>query len=237
METQVNLTQKVNTQETSSLKWTRALLACGVVSGPFFYVIAIIQIFTRPGFDIRRHAISLLSLGDLGWIQISNFIVTGLLAIPKAQLAIAPAFLCAVGIKRLLRSARAGTWAPILIGLYGLGMIVGGIFHPDPGLSFPPGAPAGMPASMRGHAAIHSLGFYTAFLALIAVSFVFARRFASMKQTGWMVYCIATGLICPVLIVLGSTIWTLAGLFFAVAGLFAFGMVSVVAAHLRTELS
>jgi hypothetical membrane protein len=40
--------------------------------------------FIRPGFDIKRHAISVLSLGDLGWIQIATFLITGLLTIASA---------------------------------------------------------------------------------------------------------------------------------------------------------
>jgi hypothetical protein len=73
--------------EKQAEKLTRALLACGVASGPLFYIVAAAQMFTRPGFDIRHHAISLLSLGDLGWVQTSNFILTGVLAL-----------LCAVGM-------------------------------------------------------------------------------------------------------------------------------------------
>src|SRR6266536_1912099 len=59
---------------------TRALLACGMVAGPLFFSVAIIQAVTRPGYNIRQNAISQLSLGDLGWIQMASFILTGLLA-------------------------------------------------------------------------------------------------------------------------------------------------------------
>ena len=82
-------------------KTTRALLACGVVSGPLFTVVAVVQVLTREGFDIRRHAISMLSLGDLGPIQIANFVGTGVLAIA-----------CAIGMRRMLRRGRGGTWGP-----------------------------------------------------------------------------------------------------------------------------
>jgi hypothetical protein len=54
------------------------LLVCGVALGPLFYVVVVLQILTRTGFDIRRHPLSLLSLGDAGWIQIANFILTDL---------------------------------------------------------------------------------------------------------------------------------------------------------------
>src|SRR5262249_56988045 len=78
----------------------RALLASGAVAGPFFTISVVLQILTRPGFDIRRHPISLLSLGDLGWIQIATFVLTGL--------AIAAA---AVGMRRALPSGRGAVTA------------------------------------------------------------------------------------------------------------------------------
>jgi hypothetical membrane protein len=208
----------------TSPRFTKALLACGVVSAPFFYVVAAGQILTRPGFDIRRHAISTLSLGDLGWIQITNFAVTGLLAIA-----------CAIGIRQTLRGSRAGTWGPILIGICGAGLITGAIFHPDPGLGFPPGAPAAMPTTLSPHATLHMLGFFVAFVAVIAATFVFRRRFADLGNRNWAIYCIAIGVVTPILIVLGSSIRDLVGVIFAIAGLVAFGWVSAVAARLRAE--
>ncbi|TMC33974.1 MAG: DUF998 domain-containing protein [Chloroflexi bacterium] len=33
----------------------------------------------RPGFDITRHNLRLLANGDLGWIQITNLVVTGVI--------------------------------------------------------------------------------------------------------------------------------------------------------------
>src|SRR5262249_56454173 len=95
---------------------TRRLLAYGMISGPLFIGLAFIQVLTRPGFDLRRDAISLLSLGDLGWIQITNFIVSGLLAVGLA-----------VGMRRALHPGRASTWGPLLVGTYGIGMCIGGL--------------------------------------------------------------------------------------------------------------
>jgi hypothetical membrane protein len=65
----------------TATKLTRALLACGIVAGPLYIVLGLIQILIRPGYDITRHDLSLMSNGDLGWIQIANFLVTGLLTI------------------------------------------------------------------------------------------------------------------------------------------------------------
>jgi hypothetical membrane protein len=202
----------------------RLLLMGGVVSTPLFYIAAIIQSFTRTGFDIRRHAISTLTLGDLGWIQSANFFMTGLLAVCAA-----------IGVRRLLRGRKGGKWGSLLIGIYGIGMILAGLFRPDPGLSFPPGASAGMPTSMSGHAALHSVAFFTAFICLIAASIVFARRFATQGERGWSIYCIASCILAPVLIILGSSIGTWIGVIMGSAGIVAFGWVSVLAARLRVE--
>ena len=59
----------------------------------------LVQAFTREGFDLRRHPLSLLSLGELGWIQIGNFVVAGLLVVAFA-----------VGLRRVLHPGRGGTW-------------------------------------------------------------------------------------------------------------------------------
>lgn len=149
---------------------TRALLVCGVVAGPLYVVVALLQVLFRDGFDLGRHPLSLLSLGELGWIQITNFIVGGLLAVGFA-----------VGLRRVLHPGRGGTWAPLLVGGYGLGLIAGGVFVADPALGFPLGAPEGPPASMSWHGALHAVAFGLAMIGWIGACFVFARRLG-----GWL---------------------------------------------------
>ncbi|WP_379214889.1 DUF998 domain-containing protein [Paenibacillus sp. GCM10012303] len=204
----------------------RLLLAGGVISAPLFYAAAIAQVITRSGFDIRRHAISTLTLGEMGWIQSSNFILTGLLAV-----------LAAVGIRSFLRGSRGGTWGALLIGIYGVGMMAAGMFRPDPGLGFPSGAPEGMPTSMSGEAAVHSLAFFTAFICLIAASIVFARRFAARGERGWQAYSIATACLAPLLIISGMGMNSWMGVIMGSAGVVAFGWVSALAARFHAEAS
>jgi hypothetical protein len=43
--------QQVTSQHDPSAKLTVGLLSCGVVAGPLFYVVAVIQMVIRPGFD------------------------------------------------------------------------------------------------------------------------------------------------------------------------------------------
>ena len=165
-----------------SARSTRVLLGCGIVAGPLWVLVVLVQMLIRPGFDISRHAVSVLSLGDLGWIQIADFIVAGALTLAGA-----------LGMRQALRPGRAGTWGPILVGLYGLGLISAGIFVADPINGFPPGTPD-VPGQMSGHGMLHFLSAAVAFLSLIAASgLVFARRFASLGQPGWTAFSAVTG--------------------------------------------
>lgn len=160
---------------------TRALLGCGIAAGPLYLIVALAQILTRDGFDVRRHAVSLLSNGDMGWVQISSFLLSGALVIAGA-----------LGARRLLRGGRAGTWGPILLATYGVGLIGAGLFVADPAQGFPPGTPmeaAGISRDGLLHFIFGGIGFY----ALIGACFVFARRFASLGRSVWAVYSGLTG--------------------------------------------
>jgi len=162
---------------------TRALLACGVVAGPLYIALAVIQVAINPGFDVRHNALSQMVLGDLGWIQITNFIASGLLALATA-----------IGLRRAIRSGRGRTWAPILVGVFGAGIIAAAFFPADPGFGFPPGAPAGPPAGLSSHGMLHFAAAGVAFYALIGACVLFFRRFRSLGQPAWARYSLATGL-------------------------------------------
>ena len=115
--------------QTKTLSLTRILLLCGALAGPLFILTVLIEDYTRPAFNPRLQALSLLSLGEWGWVQIVNFVLAGVLNL-----------LYAGGLWRRLHPGRAGTWGPILIGAYGLGLIAVGVFTTDPANGFPPGA-------------------------------------------------------------------------------------------------
>jgi Protein of unknown function (DUF998) len=164
-------------------KQTRVLLICGLIAGPFYIVVGLIQALTRPGFDILHDDLSLLANGDLGWIQVTNLVLTGLLV---------GAF--AVGMRRALYAGPGRTWGPILLGVYGIGLIGAGFFTADPAFGFPPGTPADA-HTISWHGLLHIITAGIGFLALIAACFVLARRFASHRQRGWAAYSLATGVI------------------------------------------
>ena len=160
---------------------TNTLLKCGFVAGPLYILVGLIEIFLNPGFDITKHSLSLLSIGKLGYIHISLFIIVGLLTLFGA-----------IGIRKAISGERAGTWAPILLGLYGVGLIAAGIFTPDPMKGFPPGMPGGV-ISTSG--IMHLVSGMVGFIGLIAACFVFARRFRALKKSGMATFSMLTGII------------------------------------------
>jgi hypothetical protein len=165
----------------------------------------------------------MLSLGDLGWIQIANFVLTGLLSIAFA-----------VGLRRVLHPGRAGTWGPVLLGVFGLGLILGGVFVTDPSLGFPAGAPEGMPTEVTWHSRVHDIAPGLAVDGIIVACLVFVRRFAGLRERGWQAYTASTATA-----VLALTAWpSLDGISvrLAVAVTLALAWTTALALHLRRRL-
>ncbi len=142
---------------------TKPLLIAGALAAPLFAGVSLAQAFTRAGFDLTRHPLSMLSTGDLGWLQITTFVLTGALMIAGAA-----------GLRRTL----ASTWAPRLLTVTGTGMIVAGVFPLSPGDGFPAGTPAGPGTTLSWHAGLHLAAGTVSFAALIAACFVLARHLA-----------------------------------------------------------
>lgn len=163
-------------------RFTRMLLNCGISAGPLYIVLGLLQMLIRPGYDPTRHDLSLLSNGELGWIQIANFLLSGLFVVAGA-----------VGISKAIRESQGRIWIPLLIGLYGLGLIGAGLFVADPMNGFPPGTPDGAPLHPTWHGLLHIVNGAIGFLGLIAACFVFARQFAILGERRWMIFSVITG--------------------------------------------
>jgi hypothetical protein len=155
---------------------TRALLAAGVLAGPLFLGAVLAQAAAHEDFELRRHPLSSLALGDQGWVQTLNFVVSGVLLIAFA-----------VALRRRLHPGRAGTWGPILVAVNGLSLIVAGLFAGDP----INGYPAGAADEVTAHGIVHAAAPTVGGLAAYATYLVFARRFAALGRRGWAVASVA----------------------------------------------
>jgi len=159
----------------------RLLLACGVIGPVLFVVVFLIEGATRADYDPLRHPVSSLSIGDLGWMQVANFIITG-------SLLLAFAF----GLGQALRPSTRVAWGPLLIGLVAIGLIGSGLFITDPLSGYPPGTPL-VPTDRTVHGILHDLFGTPVFLGLPIACFVFSRRFARLGERGWAIYSVLTG--------------------------------------------
>ena len=197
---------------------TRSLLGYGVIAGPFYVAVSLAQALTRTGFDPTRHEWSLLANGGLGWIQITNLILSGLMTIAFA-----------VGVGR----ATGSRWARRLLAGYGLSLVGAGVFRADPALGFPPGTPADAhEVSWPGllHVACGGIGF----ICLAAACLVLGRRYARGGRPGRAAYARVTG----VLFLVGfagvasgtRSVWTVLG--FTAAVVFTWAWMSLTAVDL-----
>lgn len=152
---------------------TRALLACGVVAGPLYVVVTLVQGLTRDGFDPRVNTFNVMTTGDLGWLQRTNGLLTGALMV-----------LFAVGASQVLRTGRFAVWGPRLLGLYGAAIIVGGIFPSDPQPGFPAGTTPEM-AHTTWHGMVHQGARGGGYVILTAASLVIAWTLAAEGRRGW----------------------------------------------------
>lgn len=129
---------------------TRSLLGWGVVAGPFYLAVGLALALTRPGFDLSRHALSLLMLGEGGWIQRVNLILAAVMTLAAA-----------IGMVRAIRNGR-GLAIGVLTATYAVMLLLSAVFPPDPMAGFPAGSPEGT-VSVSGilHMVFGAVGFLT----------------------------------------------------------------------------
>lgn len=163
---------------------TRSLLGWGVVAGPVYVVVGLILALTRDGFDLTRHALSLLTLGEHGWMQRVALILSALMVLAAAY-----------GILRTIRSGR-GLAISTLTGVYGACLVLSAIFLPDAVAGFPPGQD-GSTASTNGilHLVVGAIGL----LSLAAAAFAYSRWAVARRE----IASARLGLWCGAIVTLG----------------------------------
>lgn len=165
---------------------TRPLLGYGVLAGPFYLAVGLIQAFLRDGFDLMRHPLSLLANGPGGWIQTANFVLSGLMVLAAA-----------VGFRRVLGpKSRAVSW---FLGGFGASMIVAAVFPADPVDGFPVGTPEGYPTSISTAGLVHFVAGALGFMS-IAISCFFAASAMSRRNAPSLA---RLSLFCGLAVVLG----------------------------------
>lgn len=188
-------------------------LSASGVAGLLFVGVSTFEGLTRPGFDLRRHAVSALSLGERGWVMVATFIASGLLTL-----------LTAAALRKLLADGPGRRWLPILVGLYGVGLVLAGIFKAPAGMGFPPGTPDDQMPVMTAAAIVHSMAFMLAFTSLTIACFVAARRLSGVGRT----MSLFAGIAMPLLIVLGMAARVPPGIAFFIAAILGWAWLAAV---------
>ncbi|WP_051703809.1 DUF998 domain-containing protein [Glycomyces sp. NRRL B-16210] len=159
----------------------RVLLSCGFAPA-LFAAVLLIESFTRAGYDPWAHFGSELANGERGWTVIAAFICAGALTIAFA-----------VGLRRSLARGRGAVAAPILFGLFGIGLVVAGAFVVDPKPGYPAGS-TGAVSTLAG--TIHDANLLPTWLVMTAAMAATARRLAAEPGgRPWAVYTIAAAVI------------------------------------------
>ena len=149
-------------------------LWAGVVAPLLFTGVYLVDGATRAGYEPLRHQVSLLSLGDRGWVQVLSFLVTGgLLAV------------FAIALRGWLRSGPGARGGPAGVAVAAIGFVLAGVFTTQPMFGYPPGAPPGMATDVTPASAIHVVAALLLFFGLAAAAAVLAYRFRQDGSAGW----------------------------------------------------
>jgi hypothetical membrane protein len=198
----------------------RLTLLIGAAVSPIFFITVFIQAAVRPGYTLQHVPLSLLSLGNGGWVQITNFVVCGILALFST-----------IGIRAALAHHRGGIAAPLFAGIYGLGLVLAGSFHPDPAAGFPLGMTE--PSVPTWHNEVHNTAFLLVNLSLVVCCFVFTAVFRRDWQRGWAWYALASGVVGIVFVVGGIAISNFLGTTFG--GVVIYSFLSIASAKLAVQ--
>lgn len=157
------------------------LLRCGTYAGLTYVTLGLLQILLRDGFDITRHPLSILANGRMGWVQIVNFLVTGMLMLAFAA-----------GVFSTLRGRFGGTLGACMLGLFGVGLVGAGIFVAGPMADFPPPDDR-VPGLFPVNGMLHFMAGGIGFLGLIMAAITFALRFAKGRSWGRSLFSLVIG--------------------------------------------
>lgn len=150
---------------------------------------------TRPGFDPWVHQISHLSLGECGWLGITNLVAASL-SVSLAAVAL--------GFERTGKSWRR---IPGWLVVPAVGLLAAAAFPTDPGQGYPPG----VAATRTWVGAVHDVGGLLVFGGFTAALIVAARRLRRDEGWGlWARVSLGCALVVPISWAAGAALTGLA---------------------------
>jgi hypothetical protein len=134
----------------------------------------------RADYKPLRHPVSSLALGPRGWLQVTNFLVTGALYVAGAA-----------GLARTTDGRGRDRLGATILCATGVGLLGSALFSTDPVSGYPPGTPNA--AANSTTMTLHTLAAVPIFLGIPAASFASSWRFHRRGDQPWMLYSAATG--------------------------------------------
>lgn len=148
------------------------------IAGPalFLVILAAAGSVRWPDYHPLRQYVSELGTGPYQHIQNLNFVAFGVLMV-----------VFALGLRQGSIEEGAYKTGPVLVGVFGLGMCLMGIFHLDPPTSYEPER-----ATWEG--ILHLVAFVVAFGSVVPACFIFADRFRrNSRWQSYSAYSLLTG--------------------------------------------
>lgn len=163
-------------------KTTKLLLTCGQIGCILFIVMFLIQGQLRDAYTPLKFPISSLSIGHWGWIQRTNFLISGSLI-----------FLFAIGFRRATPLLKSSLWTSRLIGAVGLGLFGAGLFSSDPIYGYPMTDPIRISQfTITGH--LHDFFSIFVFVCLPIACFKMRNRFNEFNNDKWANYTLISAI-------------------------------------------
>jgi hypothetical membrane protein len=157
-------------------KTTKLQLICGQIGCILFIVMFLIQGQLRDDYTPLKFPISSLSIGHWGWIQRTNFLISGSLI-----------FLFAIGFRQATPFLKSSIWTSRLIGAIGLGLVGAGLFSSDPVYGYPMTEPIRIAQfTITGH--LHDFFSIFVFVCLPIACFKMRNRFKEFNNKKWETY-------------------------------------------------
>jgi uncharacterized membrane protein len=186
-------------QKSPSLNRRQLAVWAGMIGSILFVSIFTVEGLLRPGYNSLGMYVSELSLGPRGWIQITNFIIFGILFL-----------IFAWGAAAEFKVGKASKAGPVLFAIIGVCLLLSGPFVMDPA--------SALPEQMSLTGSLHQILGAIAFLLFPICCFVFWRRFRSdpnWRILRWwtLIACVVIALAVILLRIASSPVMASNGLF------------------------
>jgi hypothetical protein len=156
------LTNQTNQNEFMKKGISSISVYCGLIAPILFVLIFTIEGLLRENYSAMKNFISELSLGSRGWIQISNFLIFGVLF-----------FVFSMGLLQEFRKRKLSSTGPILFLILACCYFFSGPFITDPGTIYT--------QQKSVHGIIHGVLGATVFLLMTISSWTFLKLFKKEK--------------------------------------------------------